>query len=174
MKKLLFLGLAIVLSLAACQQQEKRYTQQSPEIDTYKKVIDAYEKHNWEALASHYADSAKIMNNVTEENAQTIEELIAEDKEDASYFSSWDYVDDQSEYEMTITDAGKTYVNFWGLWKGTLAANNKTYTIPAHISAQFVNGKIVKEFGYWDLSEIMTDMQAMQYAAAQDEKTEQE
>jgi hypothetical protein len=67
---------------------------------------------------------------------------------------------------MVVTDKGKTYVNFWGLWKGTLAANNKTYTIPTHLTAQFVDGKIVKEFGYWDLSKIMLDMQAMEHAKA--------
>src|SRR5690554_809114 len=164
MKNPLLLGLAIVLSLTACQQQEKRYTQQSPEIDTYKKVIEAYDKQDWEAMTSHYADTAKIMNNVTEKEAQTLAELVASDKEDAALFSSWDYVDGESEYEMVITDKGKTYVNFWGLWQGTLAANNKTYTIPTHLTAQFVDGKIVKEFGYWDLSKIMLDMQAMQQA----------
>ncbi len=164
MKKLIFLGLAIVLSLNACQQQEKRYTQQSPEIDTYKKVIEAYDKQDWEAMASHYADTAKIMNNVTEKEAQTLAELVANDKEDAALFSSWEYVDDQSEYEMVLDDKGKTYINFWGLWKGTLIANNKTYTIPTHITAQFVDGKIVKEFGYWDLSKIMLDLQAIQHA----------
>ncbi len=166
MKKLIFLGLATVLLLTACQRQEKRYTEQSPEIDTYKKVIAAYENRDWEDLASHYADSAKIMNNVVEKDGQTLAELVAMDKDDASLFSSWDYVDDQSEYEMTVSDDGKTYVNFWGLWKGTLAVNKKTYTIPAHISAQFIDGKIVKEFGYWDLSKIMLDMQAMHGAVS--------
>lgn len=164
MKRVFFLGLAIALLFSACQPQEKRYTQQSPEIDTYKKVIEAYDKQDWEAMVSHYADTAKIMNNVTEKEAQTLTELVANDKEDASLFSSWEYVDDQSEYEMIVDDKGKTYINFWGLWKGTLIANNKTYTIPTHITAQFVDGKIVKEFGYWDLSKIMLDVQAMQQA----------
>jgi hypothetical protein len=166
MKRVFFLGLAIVLSMAACQQQEKRYTQQSPEIETYKKVIDAYDKQDWVAMASHYADTAKIMNNVEEKDAQTLAELVQMDKDDASLFSSWEYVDGESEYEMVVTDKGKTYVNFWGLWKGTLTANNKTYTIPTHLTAQFVDGKIVKEFGYWDLSKIMLDMQAMEHAKA--------
>ncbi|WP_026450421.1 nuclear transport factor 2 family protein [Aequorivita capsosiphonis] len=166
MKTVLLLGLAIVLSLTACQKQEKRYTQQSSEIDTYKKVIEAYDKQDWEAMTRHYADTAKIMNNVTEAEGQTLAELVASDKEDAALFSSWGYVNDQSEYEMTITDEGKTYVNFWGTWKGSLVANNKTYTIPTHISAQFIDGKIVKEFGYWDLSKIMVDLQAMQHAEA--------
>ncbi len=164
MKKLLFLGLAIVLSMTACQKQEKRYTQQSPEIDTYKKVIEAYDKQDWEAMVSHYADTAKIMNNVSEKEGQTLAELVANDKNDAALFSKWEYVDNESEYEMVVTDKDQTWVNFWGLWKGTLAANNKTYTIPTHITAQFVNGKVVKEFGYWDLSKIMLDMQVMQQA----------
>ncbi|MCZ4318905.1 nuclear transport factor 2 family protein [Aequorivita viscosa] len=166
MKKLILLGLAIVLSLNACKQQEKRYTQQSPEIDTYKKIIDAYNKQDWEAMTSHYADSAKIMNNVLEKDAITLAELVAVNKKDASFFTSWEYVDGQSDYEMVVTDKGKTYVNFWGTWKGTIAANNKTYTIPTHITAQFEDGKVIKEFGYWDLSKIMLDMQAMEQAAA--------
>ena len=162
MKRALFLGLALVLSFTACQKQEKRYTQQSPEIDSYKKVIEAYEKRDWESLTIHYADSAKIMNNVVEAEGQTIAELVASDKNDATLFSSWDFVDVESEYEMVLTDKGQTWVNFWGLWKGTLSANNKTYTVPVHATVQFVEGKIVKEFGYWDISKIMLDMQAIQ------------
>lgn len=164
MKRVFFLGLAIVLSMTACQKQEKRYTQQSPEIDTYKKVIAAYEKQDWEAMITHYADTAKIMNNVVEKDGQTLAELVAMDKDDASLFSSWDYLDAESEYEMVVTDKGQTWVNFWGVWEGTLKANNKKYVIPTHITAQFVDGKVVKEFGYWDLSKIMLEMQAMQEA----------
>ncbi len=162
MKRVLFLGLAIVLSFTACQQQEKRYTQQSPEIDTYKKVIDAYSKQDWEEMATHYADTAKIMNNVIEAKGQTLAELVQNDKDDAALFSSWEYVDAESEYEMVVTDKGQTWVNFWGLWKGTLIANSKTYSIPSHITAQFIDGKIVKEFGYWDLSKIMLDIQTLE------------
>ncbi len=161
MKRLFFLGLATVLLLTACQKQEKRYTQQSPEIDTYKKVIEAYEKRDWEALASHYADSAKILNNVTKEEAQNIDQLVAMDKEDATLFASWRYVPESVEYEMVVTDKGQTWVNFWGHWEATLLTNNKTYVIPTHITAQFVDGKIVREDGYWDLSKIMLDMQAL-------------
>ncbi|CAM3302297.1 nuclear transport factor 2 family protein [Aequorivita lipolytica] len=163
MKKLLFLGLTIVL-FTACEKQQTRYTQQSPEIDTYKKVIADYENRDWESLASHYADTAKILNNVTMKDAKTIEQEITMGKEDAGLFASWKYQPESVEYEMVITDKGQTWVNFWGIWEATLLANNKTYVIPAHITAQFVDGKIVREDGYWDLSEIMTDMQEMQYS----------
>ena len=163
MKQIILVGLAIVL-LTACKKHEKRYTQQSAEIDTYKKVIECYEKRDWEAMASHYADTAKIMNNVVEKEGQTLAQLVAMNKEDAAIFSSWDFVDAESEYERVVTDKGQTWVNFWGLWKGTLSANNKTYTVPTHSTAQFVDGKIVKEYGYWDLSKIMLDMQAAEKA----------
>jgi hypothetical protein len=53
-------------------------------------VIDAYDKQDWVAMASHYADTAKIMNNVEEKDAQTLAELVQMDKDDASLFSSWE------------------------------------------------------------------------------------
>lgn len=162
MKTLIFLVLAIFIYSGCDDKKPERYTQQSSEIDTYKKVIAAYENQDWEELISHYADTAKIMNNVTEENGLTISQLVDQDKEDASIFRDWDFVDKDSEYEMVLTDKGETWVNFWGLWQATLQANNKQYKIPAHITARFVDGKIVKEFGYWDISEITTDMQTMQ------------
>jgi len=152
MKKLILLSLSVVL-FTACNQ-DKRYTQQSPEIDTYKKVIKAYENQDWENFATHYADTVKIMNNTTEDKGQTLAELIETNKEDASLFSSWHYVDKESEYEMVITDKGQTWVNFWGLWQGKMKSNGKTYDIPAHMTAQFIDGKIVKEFGYWDISNL--------------------
>ena len=178
MKNIFLLGLAIVLITSCESNVKQRYTQQSTEIEIYKKVISDYENQNWEAMASHYADTAKIMNNVTEKNAKTIAEEMKTGKEDASLFSSWDYLDGESEYEMVTTDKGQTWVNFWGLWEGTLKSNNKTYSIPVHITARFVDGKIVRELGYWDLSKIMLDMQEIQMKemeeAAMDEASKPE
>lgn len=161
MKKIAFIGFAIVL-FTSCNQQETRYTQQSTEIETFKDVLDAYEAQDWQRLASHYADTAKIMNNVTEEEGLSIAQMIQVHKDDASIFESWDFVDEQSTFEMIKTDDGETWVNFWGIWEGTLTSNNTRYVIPAHITAQFIDGKIVKEFGYWDISKIITDMQALE------------
>lgn len=167
MKKLIVLGLAIVL-LAACNQQEPRYTQQSPQIDTYKKVIEAYENKNFEAMASHYADTAKIANNEIEEKAVSIAQVVETNKEDAAMFS---WVVEDEEYEMVMTDEGETWVNFWGLWRGTMKSTNKEYVIPFHLTAQFVDGKIVEEFGYWNNAEIVTDLlKAEQEAKAAESK----
>ena len=68
---------------------------------------------------------------------------------------------EESEYEMVVTDKGETWVNFWGLWQGRLKANNQLYEIPVHLTAQFIDGKIVKEFGYWDNSPIILAFQQL-------------
>lgn len=153
MKSVLLLSLSFLM-LISCN--DKRYTQQSEEIETYKKVIADYENMNWESFATHYADTAKIYNNAKKDEGKSLSEFIEENKDDANSFSSWTYVDEDSEYEMIVTDKGETWVNFWGLWKGVLKANGKTYDIPTHITAQFIDGKIVQEYGYWDISELVT------------------
>lgn len=149
MKSLLLLT-GILMLFTSCDQ--KRYTQQSPEIDIYKKSIVDYENMNWESLASYYADTSKIYNNATKDEGKSLSEFIETNKKDAAMFSSWEYVDADSDYEMVTTDKGETWVNFWGLWKGVLKSNGKTYEIPSHITVQFIDGKIVKEYGYWDNS----------------------
>ena len=53
-------------------------------------------------------------------------------------------------------------VNFWGLWKGNLAANNKEIVIPVHITSQFnKDGKIVEEYGYWNRGELVLELQSI-------------
>jgi len=154
MKKIILLGLAIVLSLSACNQ-EKRYTQQSPEIDSYKKLMEAYKTKNWADYPSYYADTAKIASNVVKEKAKTVSQAIEKSKEDANLFN---YKVEDMDYEMVVTDKGETWVNYWGIWTGTLKSTGKVYVIPFHNTAQFIEGKIVQEDGYWDNSEIVTDM----------------
>lgn len=143
MKKLFLLGFAIILC-TACEQTEKRYTMQSPEIDSFKQVIDTYQKQDWATYKSHYADTAKIMSNTTQEFAKTIDQEIAQNKKDASLFHSWKYNPEDVEYEMVITDEGETWVNFWGDWRARLKENDKEYIIPVHITARFLNDKIDK------------------------------
>ena len=79
MKNLILLGLTVIL-FTACNQ-EVRYTQQSPEIDTYKKAMDDYKNMNWESMPKHYADTAKIASNVIEEKALTVSQAIEKYKQ---------------------------------------------------------------------------------------------
>ncbi len=117
--------------------------------------MEAYKTKNWADYTSHYADTAKIANNVIKAKAVTVAESIKSNKEDANLF---DWVVEKEEYEMVVTDDKETWVNFWGLWKGTLKSNGKVYQIPLHSTARFIDGKIVEEHGYWNNSEIVTDM----------------
>lgn len=153
MKNLFILGLAVMF-FTSCNQKQL-YTQKSAEIDTYKKVMEDYKTQNWKDFPLHYADTAKIASNVVIEKAQTITEAIEKAKGDAKLFN---WVVEDNDYEMVVTDKGETWVNYWGVWKGTLKTSGKVYVVPFHNTAQFLNGKIVRENGYWDNSEIVTDM----------------
>lgn len=160
--------LLLALSIMACKQ-EIRYTQQSPEIETFKKSINDYKTMNWESLATHYADTAIVANNVPKEKAKSVSEAIKINQEDAEIFT---WVVENEEYEMVVTDEGETWVNFWGLWKGTMKSTNKVYTVPFHSTARFIDGKIVEEYGYWNNSEIVSDLQALQNATDTNSETE--
>jgi len=152
MKKIIQFVLVIAI-VAACKN-EVRYTQNSPEIETYKKAIKDYEMGNWESTKTHYADTAKVFYNATEKNSKTIAEIIEQNKANIALLSSYGFVADNNEFEMVVNDKGNTWVNYWGVWQGRLAANNQLFEIPVHLTAQFVGGKIVKEYGYWDNTEL--------------------
>jgi len=161
MKKFFLLAFTSLLFIA-CNNQPQRYTSNSPEINTTKKSIKDYEMGNWDSMKSHYADSAKIIDNVTEKHAISVDENIKQNKNMLAGFSTYGFIPKNSDYEMVVTDKGETWVNFWGVWKGTLKANNQTLEIPVHLTSQFVNGKIVKEFGYWDNAPIVLALQKIE------------
>jgi hypothetical protein len=69
-------------------------------------------------------------------------------------------------FEQVIDDDGKTWVNFWSNWRGTLAANGQEIEIPVHLSVNMVDGKIVNEYGFYDVSQIQAALQAIEAAKA--------
>ena len=171
MKKLILILIAIVL-FTACKDQPVRYTQQSPEIEIYKAGIKDYSDQKWESLVSHYADTANVFfNTAVPMRANKIPEFHQNNE---TAFSSRGFVEKGQEYEMAITDEGKTWVNFWGTWKCTLAANNKMIEIPVHLTAQFIDGKIVREYGYWDNAPIVLAIQEIEAAAKMAETPSEE
>ena len=156
MKNILLTGLAILL-LAACNQ-EQRYTQNSPEIDTFKSVIKDYNDQDWESMKTHYADTAKTFNN-SSDIGLSLADMVDYHKQSLVNLSSRGFLDKDQEYEMVVTDKGDTWVNFWGDWEGTLAANNKKIKIPIHLTAQFKDGKIVRSSGNWDNAPMVLALQ---------------
>ncbi|MEO9893189.1 nuclear transport factor 2 family protein [Aurantibacter sp.] len=147
MKKLSLLGLLIIL-FTACEQTQ-RYTQNSAEIDAFKAVIQNYNDEDWEGMTAHYADSAKTFNNSSDVSL-TLDEMVDYHKQSLINLSSRSFLEKNQEYEMVLTDKGDTWVNFWSDWEGTLKANGKKIKIPIHLTAKFLDGKIVRTSGNWD------------------------
>ena len=82
MKKLILLGLATVL-FTACQQGPARYTQNSPEIDTVKKLIANYNAKNYDT--SMYADTSKTFYNTKKNGMSPSETMDYHKQSDANY-----------------------------------------------------------------------------------------
>lgn len=162
MKKIILSGLITILFIS-CQQQPQRFFTRSPEIDVTKALISDYQAGNWDAWARHFADTAKIYSN-------TIEPVsVKENKENLinvlSNVSSYKFDDgDDMFYEMIITEDDTKWVYFWGNWRGKLAANNQELVIPVHLALRFADGKIVREFAYFDISKFQTALQAIDAA----------
>ena len=157
MKKLFLIGIATMLFISC--NQETRYTQNSPEIDIVKAIIKDYDTKSYESLIMHYADTATTQFNNAKMPSKDIPKYH---KGNDINFSSRGFDIKNQEYEMVKTDDGKTWVNFWGNWKGTLAGNGKEIEIPVHITAQFINGKIVKDHGYWDSAPLVLALQQIE------------
>jgi hypothetical protein len=161
MKKLFVLGLAIVL-FTSCQEKKQRFFDTSAEIDVTKALLKDYHAGDWKSWAGHYADTAKIYHNTIK--GATAEETIASLKQILDNTSAYKFDDKSLWYEMVIDKDGETWVNFWGNWKGKLAANGKELIIPVNLTLQFVNGKIVEEYGYYNISEFVLSLQEIEAA----------
>ena len=175
MKKLFLLGFAVIL-FAACQNNQEQFTRTSPEIDVAKALLKDYHTGDWEAWATHYADTAKIFHNTWDESKGTTPEETANSlKAILNNMSSYHFEeeDDLPWYEMVTNDKGSTWVYFWGNWKGTLAANNKELKIPVHLALKFANRKIAREEGFYNLSEFTAALQEIEAAKMNTEASEE-
>ncbi|WP_341215120.1 hypothetical protein [uncultured Wocania sp.] len=158
MKKLFLLGLAITLFIA-CQNQPQRYFAESPEIETLKAGINAYEKGDWSKWKSHFADTAKIFVNSTK--PVTVEKRLEDLKASTSAMSAYGFNHDKEYVEMVLDKEDETWVYYWAAHKATFTATNKELLIPVHLAVQFVNGKIVEEHIYFDGTAMNSEFEAL-------------
>lgn len=154
MKKMLFILFAVVLFTACSTKEPVRYFSASPEIEITKSTLKYYTDGNWEALKLLYADTSKVLNNVPDGKGIAIDAAIKDYQQDHELFTSISYLAEEDFFEMVVTDDGETWVNYWGLWKGTLKATGEEFQIPLHITQRFIDQKIVREHGYWNSSAI--------------------
>ncbi|SHG22181.1 nuclear transport factor 2 family protein [Flagellimonas flava] len=170
MKQLFFSCFALIL-IISCNQGPTRYTQNSPEIDTVKNLIANYDAKNYDT--SMYADSSQTQYNSSK--TMTAAETMDFHRQSDANYSSRGFVTEDQEYEMVLTDDGETWVNCWLEWQGTLAANGKKVKIPIHLTYRFTSGKIVREYGYWDPTEVVLTLQQLAAEAkmAEEENAEE-
>ena len=150
MKRLLLLGLSVIL-FTACQQ-EQRYFSESSEITSMKASITQYADGDWEAWSSHFSDTAKFY--INSNKAINIDEFKQGQLGLLSSFSSYGFVKEGSFTEMVLDSDDETWVNYWATWKGTLKANGQEIDIPVHITSEYVDGKVVQLYNYWDSAPI--------------------
>ena len=161
MKKLFLLGLAVTL-FSACQNEPKRYFSESAEIDSFKTSITEYGNGDWDAWRSHFADTAKLYVNSTK--PITVADLENAQKQLLLNFSSYGFLDKDSFIEMVLDSDDETWVNYWATWQGKLKANDQVIDVPVHITSQFINGKVVKLFDYWDSAPITAALEEIEAA----------
>ena len=150
MKKLLLLGLTVIL-FTACQH-EQRYFSESPEIDSFKASLEQYKNGDWDAWSAHFADTTKF--HVNSNKGISLEEFKNGQLGILSNFTSYGFLDKGSFAEMVLDSDNETWVNYWATWQGTLKANGKEMNIPVHITSRYIDGKVVDFYNYWDSAPI--------------------
>jgi hypothetical protein len=151
----------LILFISCQQKQTERFRTASKEIDLIKKGLTNYENAEWDAWAEQYADSAKIFQNSWSE-FETPDQVRDRYKRLIVQLSDYTFDKDDLFMEQVIDDNGRTWVNFWCLWRGTLRVNQKVIEIPVHITFQFVNGKIKREYGYWDTAQLYEELNKLE------------
>ncbi|RLD27554.1 MAG: nuclear transport factor 2 family protein [Bacteroidetes bacterium] len=167
MKKLILLGLAVIV-MTACKQ-EQRYFSSSAEIDALKSAISALENQDWDAFKSFYTSDGEIY--VNSKDSITVDQRIMDLQEITSALSKYGFDEKDQFVEMIIDDDNETWVNFWGQWSCTFKYNGKQLSIPVHITAQFIDGKASEEHIYYDGTSLSAEFNAMAAAAKMNEES---
>ena len=146
MQKLLFL--LMVICFVACQQPKKQYFENSPEIDSVKKSLNAFFNQDWVTYRSIYSDTAKIASNTMDKkNFMTNDQHIESEKEAYKTFSEMKIQD--ADYSMIITDSGEKWVLMW--YNAIVKTKDGVEVkLPVHEAFLFVDGKIVLQENYFD------------------------
>lgn len=166
MRKVILLASALMLLISCQNKQQERFKTASKEIDLLTKGLSDYENANWSEWSKQYADSAKIFQNTWLEGVgpETVKNRY---QELISNLSDYSFDKKDITMEQIIDDRGRTWVNFWGIWKGTLKANSKEIIIPVHLTIQFKNGKVIEEYGFWDTSKLKEELNKLTYASSE-------
>jgi hypothetical protein len=163
MKKAIFIIVSAAFFIA-CNSGPERWTKTSTEVDVAKALVKDYQAGNWTSWSSHYADTAKIFHNSVD--SITPQQLQDAFKADNVNYSKYSFREKDNYFEMITDDKNEKWVYFWGTWEGTMKSNNQTYIVPVHLAVKFENNKIVREYGYYNRSQVDAAIKEGQAAAA--------
>ncbi len=163
MKKILFLGLAIVIFTSCQEKGPERFTTTSTNIDVVKALVKDYEDGNWDGWISHYSSDAKVQHNEFKLSPAELKEILKQDITNYTEYA-FSYAEDEIFFEQIIDDKGDTWVYFWGNWKANIKGTDKEYPVPVHLACKMVDKKIVEEYGYYNRSAIDATFKEMAMA----------
>ena len=146
MKKIILFAFSLVV-MASCTEPAKQYTTSSPEIETIKTLHDYFRDSDYDSLKDLYAEDAQIFENSLE--ATSVSDMIKQGKEGREYVEGYDFAEGVK-CEMITNDAGEKWVNSWAVWTGNIKGSNTELKVPIISRFLFKDGKIVKEYSYWD------------------------
>lgn len=127
--------------LIACQSKEPTLQNET----VVKSMFEAFNKHDWKTMASHYSDSAEFLDPSFGHSyvKQTREEIAAKYAEFEKMFP-----DIKDEVVGIYPSGDVVAVEF--VSSGTDSAGN-TFTLPIACFLTVKNGKIIKDATYFDL-----------------------
>lgn len=165
MKKMILLVMVVAI-FTACQQTEpQRWFRNSTETEVTKALLKDYQTGNWSSWLSHYSDTAKVFHNTTQGvSPQKQQEAL---KQTIQNLNAYQFNENKTYIEMVLDDNNETWVYFWSTWEATVAGSNTELIVPVHLALQFVDNKVVREYGFYDASSIMmalTEKEAVEMA----------
>ncbi|CDF79150.1 hypothetical protein BN863_14380 [Formosa agariphila KMM 3901] len=108
---------------------------------------DYFKDSNYEGLKELYAEDAQIYENSLEPSS--VDDMIKQGKEGREFIEAYDFPNGVK-CEMITNDAGEKWVNSWAVWSGNVKGSTTELKVPIISRFQFKDGKIVKEYSYWD------------------------
>lgn len=147
---------ALILALPACRTAGT-YSERGEHIELMKDLLDDYTEGRWFALGTAYADSAMIFVNGT--IPMTIGDRLAALQAQRAVFDEVAIVNPL--FGEVHNADGEIWVLAWGSWEGRAAGMPQRVSVPLHIAAEFVDGKIVQEWTYMDGAPLESAMAAL-------------
>ena len=145
-------------SLPPPPEVQKQLFSESADIEVGKKIIEAYQKGDWDGFNKYYAEDARVWRNKNwiSEDGMTVSQYLEDLQGGVSTMK--DYRFSSSTWVSVITDEGEHWVFFWGIWEGFNTVTAKDYVIPVQISMNVVNGKISRQVDFFNNADVEVDL----------------